>query len=302
MTETDKPIFSDDDDDPEDSFFVETETLFDWKKKGFDFKEKLTLKNDTLEAEAYAESRKKQSRPDFLNKKKNFVQNFNKIRSKIRDIYEEDEEEDDEIILPQKSFGNIKMKQDEDNSLLNALTDDEKNMLRQKSTIENVKMQQDAGKMEALHMANNLAKEAGLQGLSRKAVSLGMQKATFDPEKTQIKVVKKEISEKLGIKGKLEEGKLIQAARGIKKVEQLGGKKATKNLDMRDVVKAGEGKLDEIKLAELILEKSGQDVKKRKQNLQKSKENIELKNFKNTDKEKAKDKNPFRKKNTELSR
>ena len=69
------------------------------------------------------------------------------------------------------------------------------------------------------------------------------------------------------------------AARGIKKVEQMGGKDATKNMNMKDIVKAGEEKLSDIELAEMILEKSGQDVKKRKNNLKKTKDNIELKHF-----------------------
>ena len=63
--------------------------------------------------------------------------------------------------------------------------------------------------------------------------------------------------------------KTNEAAKGIKKVENLGGQKAAKNLDMQDMIKAGEDQLDEIRLAELILEKSGQDVKKRKTKLTK---------------------------------
>ena len=56
-------------------------------------------------------------------------------------------------------------------------------------------------------------------------------------------------------------------------LKSLGAKRA--------LVVYGEDKLDEIKLAELILEKSGQDVKKRKTKLNQSKEKIELKSFEN---------------------
>lgn len=161
-------------------------------------------------------------------------------------------------------------------------------------------MQQTAGKMEALHIANNLARESGLKDISRKAMAAGMQEATFRPEEIQEKVIKKEVSGKLGIKGKIEDGKIISAARGIKKIESLGGKEAAKNLDMRDVVKAGEEKLDEIKLAELILEKSGQDVKKRKERFNHSKDSLRLKNF---EQPKEKNKNePAKKKNLDLGR
>ena len=198
-----------------------------------------------------------------------------KLRKKIRDIYDDEDDEDEDTI-----FAHIKMpEQEEDNILLNSLNDDEKRIYHQQNTIENTRMQQISGKMEALHIANNLAREAGIKNLSRKAIDTGMQQATFDPEKMQERVIKKEVGGKLGIKGKIEDGKIIQAARGIKKVEQLGGKKAMQNLDMKDIVKAGEQKLSDIELAEMILEKSGQDVKKRKNKLNKTKDNIELKHF-----------------------
>ena len=200
-----------------------------------------------------------------------------KLRKKVREVYddEDDEDENDTIFAP------LPVLEEEENPLLNALTEDEKRLFWQKNTIENTQMQQTAGKMEALHIANNLAREAGLKNISRKALEAGMQEAVFRPEQMQEKVIKKEVSGKLGIKGNMEKGKILEAARGIKKVERLGGKEAAKNLDMRDIIKAGEEKLDEIKLAELILEKSGQDIKKRKKRLQEGKNNLELKNFKN---------------------
>ncbi|MBR2299664.1 MAG: hypothetical protein IJ870_03720 [Alphaproteobacteria bacterium] len=180
---------------------------------------------------------------------------------------------------------------------------EEKQALKQKETLDTIKSQQDAGKMEALHIAHNLAKEAGLKGLSEKTVAFGMQEATFRPQEMQQEVIKKDISKKLGIKGKVEDGKIIQAARGIKKVENLGGQKAAKNLDMKDIIKAGEEKLDEIKLAELILQKSGQDVKKRKAKFNQKKEKIDLKYLKNKDsKEKeSEDKSAHKKASIELT-
>lgn len=254
------------------------DTTFDWKKNGFDMREHLTLKNNSLEAEAYQDNQKKE-RPKKIKNPKNIPLGLQKIRKKVREVYDEEDEEDDYTytfsVLPQMS------EEAEDNKLLKGLTDDEKRFLKQKETIETTKAQQDAGKMEALHIAHNLAKEAGLKGLREKTVAAGIQEAAFRPQEMQEKVIKKDVSEKLGIRGKISDGKIIQAARGIKKIESLGGQKAAKNLDMKDVVKAGEDKLDEIKLAELILEKSGQDVKKRKTKLNQSKEKIELKSFEN---------------------
>ncbi|MBQ8870303.1 MAG: hypothetical protein IJ019_02880 [Alphaproteobacteria bacterium] len=252
------------------------EFSFDWKKNGVGTKEHLTLKNNVKEALKYNEEKKS---PLAKNKKinpENLPLGLQKIRKKIREIYDDEDDEDEDTI-----FAHIKMpEQEEDNILLNSLNDDEKRIYHQQNTIENTRMQQISGKMEALHIANNLAREAGLKNISRKAIDAGMQQATFEPEKMQEQVIKKEVGGKLGIKGKIEDGKIIQAARGIKKVEQLGGKQATQNLNMKDIVKAGEQKLSDIELAEMILEKSGQDVKKRKNNLKKAKDNIELKHFK----------------------
>ena len=263
---------------------------FDWKKKGFDNKERLTLKTDVNEAEKYNHKKENASKKNKVNPE-NLPLGLKKLRKKIRDIYDEDDEDENDYVYSQ-----VKMpEQEEDNVLLNALNDDEKRMFRQKNTIENTRMQQDAGKMEALHIANNLAREAGLKNLSRKVLDAGMQQATFNPQETQEKIIKKEVGGKLGIRGKLEDGKIIQAARGIKKVEQLGGQKAAKNLDMKEVVKAGEDKLTDRQLAELILEKSGQDVKLNKK--QKNKGSVELKHF-----EHAPEKQIKRNKNTKLGR
>ncbi len=256
------------------------ESAFSWKKNGFDVHEHLTLKNNTLEAEAYQESQKKEKPKRFKNNEKNLPVGLQKIRKKVREVYDEDEdEEEDEYGY---TFVHIpSVENEEDDRLLKGLTESEKRDLKQQQTIKNMRAQQDAGRMEALHMANNMAKDVGLKGLSKKAVSEGMQRAEFKPQEIQDSAIQKDIAKRLGIKGKLESGKIVEAARGIKKVENLGGQKATKNIDMKDMVKAGEDKLDEIKLAELILEKSGQDVKKRKLKVEKSKEKIELKHLEN---------------------
>ena len=249
------------------------EAVFDWKKNGFDKNERLSLRINAKEADNY--NARKKNQPLKANRPENLAAGLKKIRKKIREVYDDDEDDDENGTI----FAPIQYAKEEENPLLNALNEDEKRLFYQKQNIENVNMQQTAGKMEALHIANNLARESGLKDISRKAMAAGMQEATFRPEEIQEKVIKKEVSGKLGIKGKIEDGKIISAARGIKKIESLGGKEAAKNLDMRDVVKAGEEKLDEIKLAELILEKSGQDVKKRKERFNHSKDSLRLKNF-----------------------
>lgn len=230
----------------------------DWKnKKGFDFQERMTLKINQQEAERYKSRDKKRDlknksmRPESLNA------GLRKLRKKIRDAFDDEDDEDEGFI-----FIPVLQMEEDDNKLLNGLNEDEKRMFKQKETIEHVQMQQTAGKMEAIQLAENLARETVNRKLNRKDIGTEMQSATFDPQQSYDKLVKKDVGDKLGIKGKIEDGKIIQAARGIKKAQSIGGEKATKDLDMKDVVKAGEGKMSEKDLAKLILKKSGQDIEK----------------------------------------
>ena len=199
------------------------EAVFDWKKNGFDKNERLSLRINAKEADNY--NARKKNQPLKANRPENLAAGLKKIRKKIREVYDDDEDDDENGTI----FAPIQYAKEEENPLLNALNEDEKRLFYQKQNIENVNMQQTAGKMEALHIANNLARESGLKDISRKAMAAGMQEATFRPEEIQEKVIKKEVSGKLGIKGKIEDGKIISAARGIKKIESLGGKEAAKN-------------------------------------------------------------------------
>lgn len=275
---------------------------FSWKKNGFDIREHLTLKNNALEAEAFQEKQNK-NRPKKRNKPvQNLPLGLQMLKKKVREVYDDEDEEEDYVYSALPMFN--MMQEEDDGRLVHGLDENEKRILKQKETIDTVKALQTAGKMEALHEAHNLAMEAGLKGLSEKTVAASMQEATFKPMEIQEKAIEKDVSKRLGIKGKLNEGQIIQAARGIKKIEGLGGQKAAKNLDMKDVIKAGEEKLDEIKLAELILKKSGQDVKKRKHRVTASKEKIELKyldNKKDNSKDKKSD-SSFKHKDVDFSR
>lgn len=54
---------------------------------------------------------------------------------------------------------------------MNALNDEEKRLLQQQESLQNMKMQQTAGKMEALAVAANMARQAGLTGTEKKRLS-----------------------------------------------------------------------------------------------------------------------------------
>ena len=248
-------------------------------KKGFDMREHMSLRIDAIEAEKHQQRAQRGTLKNSTSVSKTLPLGIQKLKKKVREVYDDDDEDEDNYSYTFLQMPTIEY--EEENRLLFGLSDDEKRALKVKETNDVVRSQQNSGKMEALHIAHMMAKDVGLEGLSMKGAAEGMQSALFEPQKIQEKTVKKEISKKLGIKGKIEDGKIIQAARGIKKIESLGGQRAAKNLDMKDVIKAGEQKLDEIKLAELILKKSGQNVKKRKQKLSQSKDKLELKNLEN---------------------
>lgn len=74
---------------------------------------------------------------------------------------------------------------------------------------------------------------------------------------------------------KVPEGKVIQTLRGVKRVKDAGGNKALQGLSLDALLKAGEKDISDEELAKIaarennalakkILEKSGQDVKRRR--------------------------------------
>ena len=262
------------------------ESLKKAKEKGFGTRERLSLKHNALESDLYRQEKEKNNKKKLKMKEKKLPVGLAKMRSKIREVYDEEDESEDYL-------AHVKQPKDEDLTLFEALTESEKKALKQKEATDTVRKQQDVGKMEALTVAHNFAKEAGEKGLNKKMVASEMQNALFEPQNTQERVVEKTVSKKLGIRGKIEQGKIIQAARGIKKIEQFGTKKSIKNLDSKDIIKVGEDKIDEQKLAKLILEKSGQNVQKRKTHL-KTNDEVPLKHLKvktPSDKQKEEKKN-----------
>ncbi len=243
-----------------------------FSKKSIGEREHLTLKNDTLEADIYRQEQEKESNKKRQVKEKKLPLGIQKMRKKVREVYDEEDEED--------YLEHVYQPKEDDDILLNALSDEEKKNLKQRNVVDTIKKQQDAGKMEALHIAQNFALESGMKGLDATLVAEKMQEATPDFNQTKSQAIEKGVTKKLGVKGKIQDRDIIQAARGIKKVENFAGIKATKNLETSDVVKIGKNKLDDIKLAELILQKSGQELKKRKENFNKSKDNVDLKYLK----------------------
>lgn len=252
----------------------------EWEqKKGIDNNSRMSRRFDlkkTLEAEA-------QDRQNFkatAKQVKTLPPSLKKLRTKIKDVYDEDEDEEENEVIFNFSL------EDAGSSLLEALKDDEKKELQAQKTLENQKMQQTAGKMEALTRADKMSKQIGLKGLKRKIINDGIQDIapnteTFDKAitqnvaaKTKIKMRNKDLSPK----------ETAAMVKGLKKMNQAAAvidKNQANFLDdirAEDVIKIGRS-ADEQKTANLILEKSGRkDSKQADDKKERRKEQQRIKN------------------------
>lgn len=138
----------------------------EWKKNNSDPSERLTLRINHKEAAAYSATKKNSFNAPAMPVAENLPKGLKKIRKKIRKIdvrsgYEDEDDEDFQYIPDSLEQLN------QANSLMNALNDEEKRLLQQQESLQNMKMQQTAGKMEALAVAANMARQAGLTGTEK---------------------------------------------------------------------------------------------------------------------------------------
>ena len=250
----------------------------EWKKnKGFGATEKLTRKTDVKKALEFEATEKKAVSPNLAPRPSELPKGLKKIRKKIRDVYDEDEDEDEDF------YDGIPP--DMNSSLLNALYEDEKRLLQQKETLQNQKMQQNAGRLEAVAIADKLTREAGLKGLDKKVAGRNLA------DVTQIDgSLEKVLSEELAVKTKtsirrLSKAETITMLRGIERIRKMAiaadepQLKALEKMKVDDLINAGEKTTDDRKVAELILKKSGRKNKKEVDQLvQRSKQKNKAKN------------------------
>lgn len=243
----------------------------EWKKnKGFGATEKLTRKTDVKKALKYEATEKKAVAFDNAPRPSDLPKGLKKIRKKIKEVYDEDEDEDFYDGIPH----------DLNNSLLNALYEDEKKQLQQQNnTLKQQKMQQTAGRLEAVAIADKLARESGLKGLNKKVAGQNANDAT------QISgSLEKVLSEELALKTKkgvrkLSKAETITMLRGINRIRKMAlasdesQLKALEKMKVDELIDAGEKSTDDTKIAEMILKKSGRKNKKEVNKMvQKSKE------------------------------
>ncbi len=225
-------------------------------KKGFDDSERLTLRIDALEAEKYQAKKTKQST-------NNLPKNMRKIKTKVRQL-EEDDEEDEDLMDHDaiRSLRQLQINQNDasnaDSSLINALFDNERRQIMQNTNIEISRHQENAGRQNALEQADTLLRKADMKRMNTKEFMEEMKEAIYNPSKLRREALQDQIAKQMGIEGKIEKRSEGVVLEGIKKVKELSNNKQVPQLKMNDVEKIGTQKMNQNETAELILKKSGQ--------------------------------------------
>ena len=145
-------------------------------KKGFDDSERMTLKINVQEALQY-EAEKGKKKVGSLPK------NLKKIKKKVRDSYDEDEDDgmDEDVI---RSLRELQINQTDasngDNSLINALNEQERRQIMQSTNIEITRHEENAGKQNALEQADTNLRKATLRKMNTQEFMNEMNEAIYN--------------------------------------------------------------------------------------------------------------------------
>lgn len=245
----------------------------EWKKGSIGEQEKLTLKTNVKKAVEYNAKKDEVTKtPTPL--PASLPQGLKKIRNKIKSIDEEDDEEDNgQIVLDPLSMPT-------NSSLLNALHEDEKKMLKQQETNSLIKQQLEVEKVGTINLANNMARQAGFKGLKKETIHQGLMDNSISPDKLK-QTLKKEFKNELKSNNKnwseLSDKDLLDLMKGVNKIKSIGGKESLsvlKDMDVKEVAEYGKEKNNEMEIARTICEKTGRKEckipKKEKQKVEKT--------------------------------
>jgi len=228
----------------------------EWEQdKGFSKNTRVSRRLDLKKALA-AENSERTSFKSGAKKLKHISPNLKRLRTKIRDVY--DDEEDDEENEVVFHFG----PEDTGSSLLSALKDEEKAKLQVKQTLDNQKMQQTAGKMEAIMAADKMSKQLGLKGVKKKIINTNINDVAVNSQ-----ILDKTIAEDIALKTKIKtEGlsskETSDMVKGLRKVKMAAVQSDEVKVNIfetmktEDLIKIGKAQ-DDKKTAKMILEKSG---------------------------------------------
>ncbi len=234
----------------------------EWKKTGFDFNERLTLKTNVARAVAESRKDKNSGLRRFTPGNISLPNGLIKIRKRIKDVYDEEDEDEDSY-----SYVNIQMfhsfdEGKKESSLMSALADEEKQFIRNQETRQMMNLNQETGKINALLQANKLMKDNGMKGLDKRVMSQNFQELTVNTDFTS-KAINEDLRKKLKLKGHMiKDEKALKLLNGAKQVKMFAGEKSLEGMKVDDVANIGEKKRSAQETARLILKKTGRiDVK-----------------------------------------
>lgn len=238
---------------------------FEWKKKGFGKKEKLSRRIDANQASS-SELKRKNNFTEAVSltaqSSVSFDHHLKKMRKKIKQALDEEEEDDEEenilLLDPSNLFLDNELNS---NPLYNGLNEAEKNVLSQNRTIEQIRMQQDASKIKALATVNAFARKAGLEPLSTRDLGAHMQNSGWGDDTFKM-AIEHSVSPhiKTGI-AQLDSQKVQKLMKGLKRLQKMGNLSAADGMKMNDVIKITDKKYNDEKVARLLLKKTGRNLK-----------------------------------------
>ncbi len=234
----------------------------EWKKTGFDFNERLTLKTNVARAVAESRKDKNSGLRRFTPGNISLPNGIIKIRKRIKDVYDEEDEDEDSY-----NYVNIQMfhsfdAEKKESSLMSALADEEKQFIRNQETRQMMNLNQETGKINALLQADKLMKDNGMKGLDKRVMSQNFQELTVNTDFTS-KAINEDLRKQLKLKGHMiKDEKALKLLNGAKQVKMFAGEKSLEGMKVDDVANIGEKKRSAQETARLILKKTGRiDVK-----------------------------------------
>lgn len=233
---------------------------FEWKKKGFDKREKPSRRLDEHEASVPNPKKKnKVLQPIPLSDTSNvsFNNHLKKMRKRIKQALDEDEDDEDEFenVIATPVFA--VEEQFSPNPLFEGLNDSEKKIIEQNEAFQQVQMQQNAAKLNALFHVNKMAGKAGLSKLSAQAFAENIQNNGWEQDTFET-AVKNYIAPQLKIKrSQLTDEKTQKLLFGLKRLQKIGGISAVRGMKVDDVIKLTDKKYNDKHIAQTVLKKTG---------------------------------------------
>lgn len=250
----------------------------EWKKTSFGEQEKITRRTNVAQAVEY-EAKKDNVFKTTPLKPNDLPAGLKKIQKKIRRLGDEDDEDEDNVQIVADPL----LMEPSSNSLLNALNEEEKQVLKQQETNNTIRLQLETEKKASLNLANNMAKDAGFKGLKKETLRQSMNENAISTQKTTKTLqteFKKELKSTDKSWNKLSDKELVNLMQGVNKIKSIGGKegeKTFKNMDAKEIVELGKEKNNDKKIARTICEKTGRKEMKKNKKKAKAAQNQMLK-------------------------